>query len=414
MTENIKKYRHSLRHVIFTTSLVMAVLFSCSSSDPEPEEEVTGPPAVQKTNSMKVYMHYMPWFQSKPFAGYWGSHWTMTNRNPDIVDANGQRQIASHYYPLIGPYDSRDKDVIDYHLLLMKYAGVDGLLIDWYGTHSVYDYKVNATATHAVVTELDSVGLQFGVVYEDYTAQNVEAKTNLTAVEAAQADMKYLNDNYYPKKNHIAIDGKPLLLTFGPRYFKTASQWTEIFKNTQAPVFLPLWDHASLTGSTGGGEFSWVDFNASLSQLTTFYGKASSGKLKLGSAYPRFHDFYAEGGTGTSYGYVDFNNGQTLQNTLNKAAEYDLKYLQLVTWNDFGEGTILEPTVEDQFKCLEILQAFTGVSYTKAELELVYSYYLKKIKYKGNPPALATLKQIFQHLVNLEVDQARTLLDSLE
>ena len=119
MTKSIKKYRHSLRHVLFTTSLVMAVLVSCSSSDPEPEEEVTGPPPVQKTNSMKVYMHYMPWFQSKPFAGYWGSHWTMANKNPDIVDANGQRQIASHYYPLIGPYASRDKVVIEYHLLVM-------------------------------------------------------------------------------------------------------------------------------------------------------------------------------------------------------------------------------------------------------------------------------------------------------
>ena len=52
----------------------------------------------------------------------------VNNRNPNIVDATGKRQIASHYYPKIGPYASSDPDVIEYHLLLMKYAGVDGVL----------------------------------------------------------------------------------------------------------------------------------------------------------------------------------------------------------------------------------------------------------------------------------------------
>src|SRR2546429_9272711 len=78
--------------------------------------------AVPKTNPMKVYAHYMPWFQSPLTLGpnNWGWHWKMNTRNPNVIDPNGQRQIASHYYPLIGPYDSTDPDVIEYHMLLMK------------------------------------------------------------------------------------------------------------------------------------------------------------------------------------------------------------------------------------------------------------------------------------------------------
>src|SRR3982751_5346275 len=78
--------------------------------------------AVSKTNPMPVYMHYMPWFQTPETLGgtTWGWHWTMNNRNPNVIAANGQRQIASRYYPLIGPYDSSNRDVIEYHMLLLK------------------------------------------------------------------------------------------------------------------------------------------------------------------------------------------------------------------------------------------------------------------------------------------------------
>jgi hypothetical protein len=56
-------------------------------------------------------VHYMPWFQAKPYNATWGWHWTMNHYNPTTIDGQGRRAIASHYYPLIGPYDSRDPDV---------------------------------------------------------------------------------------------------------------------------------------------------------------------------------------------------------------------------------------------------------------------------------------------------------------
>ena len=47
---------------------------------------------------------------------------------------DGRATLASHYHPIIGPYDSGDPDVLEYHALLMKLAGIDGVVIDWYGT----------------------------------------------------------------------------------------------------------------------------------------------------------------------------------------------------------------------------------------------------------------------------------------
>jgi glycoprotein endo-alpha-1,2-mannosidase len=386
----------------------------CSAGEEEPVIIPEGPPQVVKTNPMKVYMHYMPWFQSKPFSGVWGSHWTMSNKNPDIMDESGKREIAAHYYPLIGPYDSKDPAVIEYHLLLMKYAGVDGLLVDWYGTHMVYDYRTNFNNTNALVDKLDDVGLTFAIVYEDYTAENVEKQTSKTALEAAKADFAYLQEEYFPKDEYISIDDKPLLLTFGPRYFNQSTQWDQILLAINPkPNFIPLWDHAGRLGANAGGQYAWVDFTETFTKLTSFYSKVNTVPLLIGSAYPRFHDFYAEGGWGSSYGFVDDKNGETFSNTLNLAKTKNIEHLQLVTWNDFGEGTVIEPTLEEGFKYLEILQAFTGVAYTRSELELIHEYYVKKVAHKNDAASLDVLNDAFKLLCELKVADARALIEQI-
>ena len=89
--------------------------------------------------SKSIMVHYMPWFQG-PYAlgaGNWGAHWTgqgiYTNKlyfYPGQTNSAGQDLIASHYYPQIGPYDSSDPVVLEYHVLLMKLAGIDGALAD--------------------------------------------------------------------------------------------------------------------------------------------------------------------------------------------------------------------------------------------------------------------------------------------
>jgi glycoprotein endo-alpha-1,2-mannosidase len=402
------------RILMFRATLVMSLLISCGCSSDDDGKKGVKPVTVVKTNPIKVYMHYMPWFQSKAVSGYWGSHWKMKNKNPEVILENGQRQIASHYYPLIGPYDSKDPDVVQYHLLLMKYAGVDAVLIDWYGSHNVNDYKPNLEGANAFIDKVDDAGLQFGIVYEEFTAEAVDSQTSKTAVEAAQQDMVYMQENYFSNKSYLNIGDNPALLTFGPRFFKQGAQWESIFSAIhRKPTFLPLWDHSGYTGTTDNGEYAWVDFTEDLSTLQNFYNKILNQQILIGSAFPRFHDYYKEGGAGESYGYVDADGVNTLKKTLEKATTRQAKHLQLVTWNDFGEGTVIEPTIEDGFSFLETIQEFTGVSYTKTELELVHRWYLKKKEYEGNAGTEEVLGEIFNLLAGLEVDKAQDLLDTL-
>ena len=179
----------------FLQAIVVIALVGALRAPPANAQPVDVP----KTNPMKVYMHYMPWFDTPAVlgAGNWGYHWRMNNQNPNIVDASGKRQIASHYYPKIGPYQSNDPDVIEYHLLLMKLSGVDGVMIDWYGVQGTNgDINRLLTNSNAVVDRVDDVGLNFSVVMEDRFSANINQ---------AKANVAYLRDNYFNKPDYTRI-----------------------------------------------------------------------------------------------------------------------------------------------------------------------------------------------------------------
>ncbi len=369
--------------------------------------------AVEKTNPMKVYMHYMPWFETPETIGKWGWHWTMNTMDPNIK-VEGQRQIASHYYPLIGPYASRDVDVIEYHFLLMKLSGVDGILLDWYGAAgSNGDLLDLLKSSNAIVELTDDFGMQFSVVLEDRFSRNADD---------AKANMAYLKNNYFTKTEYIRYgpDEDPLVCIFGPITFTNSGEWDDILPSAGEDLeFLPLWYKSNMAGDNADGEYMWVyqDEDNHVTHLTNFYENRAPGLETVGGAvYPGFNDYYAEGGTGEGYFTIPHYFGSTMQVTIDKAELYkdDLDFVQLITFNDFGEGTMIEPTVETGFDYLEKVQNCTGVSYSKTELELVYKLFLHRKGYKDSTEVQDSLDQASLHLRNLEIAGAEEILNAFE
>jgi hypothetical protein len=376
------------------------------------------PVPITKTNTTKIYMHYMPWFETKESSanGQWGYHWTMANKNPDIIDGNGRRQIASHYYPLIGPYHSGDASVIENHLLLMKYAGIDGILIDWYGTYDLNDYRVNKENSEQLIAMLNKVGLDYAIVYEDRFLPNiVTAGLAPSKTVAARTDMNYMQSNYFNDSNYIKINNKPLLLNFGPISLTTPADWTTAFSNLDPkPSFLTLWYESADAGMNASGEYSWVYQDNT--HLTDFYNnRVSSLGLAFGSAYPGFNDYYQQGGGGAAIGWtIPHNNGATLDATLAMATSAHIPYLQLITWNDFGEGTMIEPTVEFQYNYVQKIKAFAGVQNTPDVFALIGKLYSLRTQYKGNAAIQAKLDKVFGYFVSMQPAKAEQLLNEFQ
>jgi hypothetical protein len=372
---------------------------------------------VPKTNQMKVYAHYMPWFQSPTTLGAnnWGYHWKMNNRNPNVIGANGQRQIASHYYPLIGPYDSNDSDVIEYHMLLMKVSGVDGVIVDWYGKNGTNgDINSLLTASNKIISKVPNYGMKFAVDLEDRFA---------ASVNDVKVNVDYAKQNYFTNPAYIraGADDKPLLPVFGPARYQQPSQWTTILSGAgEQPAMLPLWYESADIGTPAKGEYSWIyqDANTSnhLSHQQNFLAtRSQTVGLAMGSAYPGFDDYYVEGGTGTNLNLdIPSNNGQTLNSLLSMATQYatNIDMLQLNTFNDFGEGTMFEPTVENGFSYLQRVQQYTGVPYGLSELQLVYQLYDARKKLAGNATGIVLLDAAANDINQLDFVGARSSIES--
>jgi hypothetical protein len=370
---------------------------------------------VVKTNPMPVYMHFMPWFDTPENSGSWGWHWKMNTKNPNNIDpVTGKREIASHFYPLTGPYASNDPDILEYQFLLMKYSGVDGIMLDWYGEKGTNgDVSSLLRNSNAAVDAAEANGLSFAVVMEDRFAASVaDAKTNIT----------YLDQHYFNRPGYIRVNNAPVVAVFGPITFQKPEQWTEILSGSQEPIeFLPLWGESKDAGTNADGEYTWVWEDEAqdnyLSHLESYYvNNAPNQKTMMGVAYPGFLDFYKNGGAGDGYFVIEHEDGKTFDKLLelvdrNKA---NIDMLQLATWNDYGEGTMIEPTFETGFSYLLKLQSYTAVTYGSKELLLIYKLYNLKKKYKGDATKTASLTEAAAHLNNLEVDQAQHILDQFE
>jgi hypothetical protein len=333
----------------------------------------------------------------------------MNTQNPDIIDSNGQREIASHYYPLIGPYASGDTTVIEYQLLLMKLSGIDGVFIDWPGTQTKFDYPLLVRNTLKIVSLLARVGLHYAIVYED---QNLVQTTDKTGT--SQADMIYLQNNFFVQANYEKVNDKPLLLVFGPQQLKTESAWSSAFSVlTTKPSFFTLWFQSSQAGSLATGEFAWIPQD-NFTTLNNFYSNGYAG-TKIASAYIGFNSFYAEGGWGGPTWAIPANGLTNFTQTLDLAlAQPKIKYIQLATWNDYGEGTMIEPTKEFQYGFLTTLQQKLGVSaLTQSDLEMVAKFYQLRIDKAGDTDAQKKLNQVFYYIVSLQIQKANDLLSKI-
>ena len=48
------------------------------------------------------------------------------------------------------PYDSADPVALEYHVALMKLAGIDGVIVDWYGMDNFNDYALNQSTDGSI------------------------------------------------------------------------------------------------------------------------------------------------------------------------------------------------------------------------------------------------------------------------
>ncbi|MEM7809047.1 MAG: hypothetical protein AAF561_13135 [Planctomycetota bacterium] len=416
----------------FPAALISAAVALCGcdsgavSMDAEPtsavhtatDTDVT--PSVKRTDKL-VLMHYMPWHRTpEEFGGRggWGGHWTGWGRHdPEQIDDTGRRDVYSHFYPLIDVYDSADPHVVEAQLLQMRLAGVDGVIVDWYGIGQAADYPENQVGTQVLFEQCEKLGIDFAVCYEDRTVEVLvnEGHVESEAIGEHLAEtLVWLQENWFASPVYVHLDDRPLFLNFGPIYVSSSDVWeVGLSAVSPRPMFIPL-QHL-WRGVDADGGFAWVHQRAwdndppvdvVKQRLLDLFADMAEGGEFVPSAVTGFKDIYD-----VPFESLDHRDGDTLRASLEAALAAPGRVVQLVTWNDYGEGTMIEPTREFDHLFLEILQDRLLDGGAHDDLRLPAR--LLDLRRAGNV-ASSELDAIAQMLSDRNVAGARAALDRLD
>jgi hypothetical protein len=308
-------------------------------------------------------MHVMPWFMASGSDLGW--HWRMNRSSAEVLSSG---RVASHFRPEIGPYDSSDPRVLDYQLSLMKIAGVDGVLADWYGIHDVYDYKMIHERTEKLFEKARKFGLSISVVYEDQSIGN-PVKNKVFSEESVEKRISetgsFLAKHWLNDPAWLKLRSKPVMMVFGPQYFDS-KQW-QTFSASAGDLHL-LTLHKR--GDYAVGAYDWPIPSLGLKFTQEFAQRSAEWPIKVACAFPRFRDFYVQGGQEKGYPELPDDEGATFRMTLRQAIQMKPDAIQIATWNDWQEGTQVEPSLEFGNRDLVVLQ--------KARIELDPKFLFKK------------------------------------
>jgi hypothetical protein len=392
--------------------------------------EMAAGPFAWSGNQPPLFMaHYIPWYQAPPVSGQWGWHWTMNHFSPSKSEEGQWSNFASHYTPMIGLYDSSDPNVLEYQVQLMKLSGIDGVIVDWYGIENFWDYGIIHTNTARLLEVIRKAGLKFVVCYEDQTVRHMVENGHINEAEAishGQEVMRFLQNNWFQDEAYLKENGQPVLMIFGPQYFKSSEDWNKIFLETNPkPLFISL---DNLTPGVAESAYPWPPMWASvggvlshdilLNYLNDFYSKSQDWQYRVAGAFPGFHDIYKQANVGPGYGYLDDLDGQTFHFTLQEAINHNPHMIQLITWNDYGEGTIIEPTQEFAYRYLEMVQeakqatSSTAFSYLPSDLHLPLELFQMRQKFASDPSATAELERASLAILSGDLQTARHILSA--
>ena len=132
-----------------------------------------------------------------------------------------------------------------------------------------------------------------------------------------------------------------MLLSFGNEGL-THSQWDQVIESLEFKIQY-FSEHRRRDCAVGA--FDWPVPDQSKT-TETFLRDSKKWKHRIPVAFPGFNDFYQQAGISKQWRQIPEQAGGTFRETLRQALATESPVVQIATWNDWGEGTMIEPSVE--------------------------------------------------------------------
>ena len=290
----------------------------------------------------KVLAFYYTWYGTPARHGQW-VHWA--DVQPDKHDI-----ATSTHYPALGAYDSHDPDVIDGHIALAKSHGVDCFISTWWGPGGFDD-----RAFRLLLDRAKRQRFEVSAYWETVPGKG-QAK-----IDRGVNDLVYLLNEYGDHPAFLKVDGKPVIFVYGRVMGEVdLTEWPAIIveaRRRSGKDFLLIADgyrepYARVfDGLHAYNICGWVrdkkpDELARLSQAS--FAEAvriakQQGRLSCITIIPGYDDTKIR----TPGINAQRQDGETYRVLWEQAIAADPDWLVITSWNEWHEGSEIEPSYED-------------------------------------------------------------------
>jgi hypothetical protein len=245
-------------------------------------------------------------------------------------------------------YSSTDPAQVHRQITDMISRGIDGVVMVWYGPGNFID-----RAAYAVMKEAEThPGFTFALMI-DHGAILWNSCSGCNPQQALTAQLQYIEQTYFPSPAYLRIGGRPFVTNFDIDRFYTID-WNALSAALSSNPKFVFQNNSGFTHPDTSGSYSWVKAQTTdygMSYLSSFYSTGLSHPAldTLGASYKGFNDLLASWSLQRIMGQ---QCGQTWLQTFSKINGYynsgnQLPYMQLVTWNDYEEGTEVETGIDN-------------------------------------------------------------------
>jgi glycoprotein endo-alpha-1,2-mannosidase len=306
--------------------------------------------------SRQVLAFYYGWYGNTASTGHW-VHW-------QSVDAANHHIANSTDFPMLGAYDSHDPASVAQQVAMARVAGITGFIASWWGRDSFEDQGMPLLLAAAGKHKL-----AVSAYYEKIAGDDAVSR-----IKAAVADIDYLLTHYGSDKAWLHAGGKPVLFVYGRALHELApANWQEVIAQVRRdnsggvvliadsldPKFVSVFDGASTYNITGQIQHKSPSEIAAWahSVYPKMVAAAGPGKIATVTIIPGYDD--RKLGSPMPRPVTDRGGGETYRVLWQEAIAVAPDYVLITSWNEWHEGSELEPSVEYGSQILDETAAFS-------------------------------------------------------
>ena len=288
--------------------------------------------------------------------------WYGTTQGP-----SHELRVWNDYHPVrtpsVGYYDSQDPAVVKQQIDEAKSSGIDGFIVSWWGINDFTDRALK----NAILPVAEKAGFGITIYYENYDQDRDQILT----------DFAYLIKEYAQSPAFMKMDGQPVLFVYDSVTTKfNREDWEFVFQGLQNQGLkcFCVADGISSAFHLGDEQFSYLfdlfqgvhtysPLGYSQEFLRQFYNSnalkaEAKGILFAGTASPGTDNSSWAPAFGKQRFTIDREDGGVYRQTWEAAVGSDPQWMLITSFNEWPEGTEIEPSQELGEQYLNLTREF--------------------------------------------------------